>query len=138
MTEYQTALDKMGKASTEYVRGIPVVKVFQQTVYTFKLPKYDSHGNVISYTVKEHEVPGYVSEINKKADGSYEVVNTWKGSDDNGGGTKPGGKANTAAEKGGPVTGDDSHTALWFTAMLISCSLLTANIVFLKKRRKER
>lgn len=109
-----------------------------QWSYTFKLPKYDSHGNVISYTVKEHEVPGYVSEINKKADGSYEVVNTWKGSDDNGGGTKPGGKANTAAEKGGPVTGDDSHTALWFTAMLISCSLLTANIVFLKKRRKER
>lgn len=25
----------MAKAGTEYVRGIPVVKVFQQTVYSF-------------------------------------------------------------------------------------------------------
>ncbi len=32
----QTALDNMSKAGTEYVRGIPVVKVFQQTVYSFK------------------------------------------------------------------------------------------------------
>ncbi len=26
----------MSKTGTEYVRGIPVVKVFQQTVYSFK------------------------------------------------------------------------------------------------------
>ena len=36
MMEYQTAQDAMSKAGTEYVRGIPVVKVFQQTVYSFK------------------------------------------------------------------------------------------------------
>ena len=36
MAEYQTAQDVMSKAGTEYVRGIPVVKVFQQTVYSFK------------------------------------------------------------------------------------------------------
>ncbi len=36
MLEYQTAQDYMSKAGTEYVRGIPVVKVFQQTVYSFK------------------------------------------------------------------------------------------------------
>ena len=36
MQEYQTALDALSKAGTEYVRGIPVVKVFQQTVYSFK------------------------------------------------------------------------------------------------------
>ena len=36
MQEYQTALDGLSKAGTEYVRGIPVVKVFQQTVYSFK------------------------------------------------------------------------------------------------------
>ena len=36
MQEYQAAQDKMSKAGTEYVRGIPVVKVFQQTVYSFK------------------------------------------------------------------------------------------------------
>ncbi len=36
MQEYQGAQDVMSKAGTEYVRGIPVVKVFQQTVYSFK------------------------------------------------------------------------------------------------------
>ena len=36
MEEYQAAQDRMSKAGTEYVRGIPVVKVFQQTVYSFK------------------------------------------------------------------------------------------------------
>lgn len=36
MSEYQAAQDVMSKAGTEYVRGIPVVKVFQQTVYSFK------------------------------------------------------------------------------------------------------
>ena len=36
MMEYQTAQDVMSKAGTEYVRGIPVVKVFQQTVYSFR------------------------------------------------------------------------------------------------------
>ena len=36
MQEYQAAQDVMSKAGTEYVRGIPVVKVFQQTVYSFK------------------------------------------------------------------------------------------------------
>ena len=34
--EYQAAQDTMSKAGTEYVRGIPVVKVFQQTVYSFR------------------------------------------------------------------------------------------------------
>ena len=36
MQEYQAAQDVMSKAGTEYVRGIPVVKVFHQTVYSFK------------------------------------------------------------------------------------------------------
>ena len=36
MAEYQAAQDTMSKAGTEYVRGIPVVKVFQQTVYSFR------------------------------------------------------------------------------------------------------
>ena len=36
MAEYQAAQDHMSKAGTEYVRGIPVVKVFQQTVYSFR------------------------------------------------------------------------------------------------------
>ena len=36
MAEYQAAQDTMSKTGTEYVRGIPVVKVFQQTVYSFR------------------------------------------------------------------------------------------------------
>ena len=36
MSEYQAAQDRMTKAGTEYVRGIPVVKIFQQTVNSFR------------------------------------------------------------------------------------------------------
>lgn len=36
MMRYQDALDKMNKAAVEYVRGIPIVKVFQQTVHSFR------------------------------------------------------------------------------------------------------
>ena len=36
IAEYQEAQDYISKAGTEYVRGIPVVKIFQQTVYSFK------------------------------------------------------------------------------------------------------
>ncbi|WP_373077115.1 ABC transporter ATP-binding protein [Fusobacterium varium] len=34
--QYQDSLEKMNNEAVEYVRGIPVVKVFQQTVYSFK------------------------------------------------------------------------------------------------------
>lgn len=36
MSQYMNALEEMNTAAVEYVRGIPVVKVFQQTVYSFK------------------------------------------------------------------------------------------------------
>ena len=36
MTRYMESLVKMNKTGTEYVRGIPVVKVFQQTVMSFR------------------------------------------------------------------------------------------------------
>lgn len=36
MMLYQDALNRMNKAAVEYVRGIPVVKVFQQTVHSFR------------------------------------------------------------------------------------------------------
>ena len=36
MKQYMGALTSMNKTGTEYVRGIPVVKVFQQTVHSFK------------------------------------------------------------------------------------------------------
>lgn len=36
MTRYMESLVKMNKTGTEYVRGIPVVKVFQQTIHSFR------------------------------------------------------------------------------------------------------
>lgn len=36
MRSYQDAMEEMNKEAVEYVRGIPVVKVFQQTIYSFK------------------------------------------------------------------------------------------------------
>lgn len=45
MVNYQNALDRMNKAAVEYVRGIPVVKVFQQTVASFR----SFHESIIAY-----------------------------------------------------------------------------------------
>ena len=53
MKEYQNALDDMSNEAVEYVRGIPVVKTFGQTVYSFKKFKdsIDRYGVwVIAYT----------------------------------------------------------------------------------------
>ena len=36
MKSYMTPLEEMNTEAVEYVRGIPVVKVFQQTIYSFK------------------------------------------------------------------------------------------------------
>ncbi|MCR5098191.1 MAG: ABC transporter ATP-binding protein/permease [Lachnospiraceae bacterium] len=60
MQEYQGAQDYMSKAGTEYVRGIPVVKVFQQTVYSFKAFKEaieDYSSKAEKYTVGVCQVP---------------------------------------------------------------------------------
>lgn len=60
MQEYQAAQDHMSKAGTEYVRGIPVVKVFQQTVYSFKAFKEaieDYSRKAEEYTVGVCQVP---------------------------------------------------------------------------------
>ena len=53
MAEYQGALDRMSNEAVEYVRGIPVVKTFGQTVHSFHRFKsaIDDYGHwVISYT----------------------------------------------------------------------------------------
>lgn len=36
MAEYNMALDSMSNEAVEYVRGIPVVKTFGQSVFSFK------------------------------------------------------------------------------------------------------
>ena len=64
MQEYQAAQDVMSKAGTEYVRGIPVVKVFQQTVYSFKAFKEaieDYSAKAERYTVGVCQLPQSVN-----------------------------------------------------------------------------
>ena len=41
MKEYQNALSDMSNEAVEYVRGIPVVKTFGQTIFSFKRFKDD-------------------------------------------------------------------------------------------------
>ena len=59
MAEYQAAQDVMSKAGTEYVRGIPVVKVFQQTVYSFKAFKQA----IEDYSVKAEHYQADVCKV---------------------------------------------------------------------------
>ncbi|SCY52670.1 ABC transporter ATP-binding protein [Butyrivibrio sp. INlla14] len=64
MRDYQAAQDHMSKAGTEYVRGIPVVKVFQQTVYSFKAFKeaIETYSDKAEqYAVKVCQVPQAVN-----------------------------------------------------------------------------
>lgn len=68
MKEYQKALDDMSNEAVEYMRGIPVVKTFGQTVFSFKRFKnaIDSYGKwVIAYT-KQLRMPMliYTTAIN--------------------------------------------------------------------------
>ena len=59
MAEYQAAQDVMSKAGTEYVRGIPVVKVFQQTVYSFRAFKQA----IEDYSVKAEHYQADVCKV---------------------------------------------------------------------------
>lgn len=68
MKQYQNALDDMNNEAVEYIRGIPVVKTFNQTVFSFKrfksaIDRYQTW--VISYT-KELRAPmvAYITAIN--------------------------------------------------------------------------
>ena len=68
MTEYQNALEEMSSEAVEYVRGIPVVKTFGQSVFSFKrfqdsIKKYEKW--TIAYT-KDLRLPmtGYTTAIN--------------------------------------------------------------------------
>lgn len=68
MKEYQNSLDAMSNEAVEYVRGIPVVKTFGQTVFSFKRFKatIDNYEKwVISYT-KDLRIPMmlYTAAIN--------------------------------------------------------------------------
>ena len=68
MKEYQNALDDMSNEAVEYVRGIPVVKTFGQTVFSFKRFKgaIDSYGKWVIASTKQLRLPMmiYTTAIN--------------------------------------------------------------------------
>ena len=67
IAEYQSALDRMSKASTEYVRGIPVVKVFQQTVYSFATLKRA----IDEYSARAEQYQGEVCAVPQSVNLSF-------------------------------------------------------------------
>ena len=68
MREYQNALEIMSNEATEYVRGVPVVKTFGQTVFSFKRFKNaldDYEKWCVSYTISlRKSMMGFMTGIN--------------------------------------------------------------------------
>ncbi len=68
MAEYQNSLEVMSNEATEYVRGIPVIKTFGQTVFSFKKFKKaldDYEKWCIDYTVSlRKSMVGFMTGIN--------------------------------------------------------------------------
>lgn len=68
MDKYQSTLEDMNNASVEYIRGISVVKVFKQTIYSFRrlhetIKTYTSF--IIPYTLSwENYMSGFSTVIN--------------------------------------------------------------------------
>lgn len=59
MSKYMAALENMNKEAVEYIRGIPVVKVFQQTIYSFKnfRSAIEEYGKFASAYTLECQIP---------------------------------------------------------------------------------
>jgi ATP-binding cassette subfamily B protein IrtA len=66
MQSYMTSLEEMNTEAVEYVRGIPVVKVFQQTVFSFK----NFHNSIMKYK----EMVSAYTRMWEKPMSSYTVI----------------------------------------------------------------
>ncbi|MGO1528237.1 ABC transporter ATP-binding protein [Senegalia sp. (in: firmicutes)] len=66
MERYMNALEDMNTEAVEYVRGIPVVKVFQQTIYSFK----SFYKSIINYK----EMVTTYTNMSEKAMSAYMVI----------------------------------------------------------------
>lgn len=68
MAEYQNSLEVMSNEATEYVRGVPVVKTFGQTVFSFKRFKKaldDYEKWCVDYTISMRKsMVGFITGIN--------------------------------------------------------------------------
>lgn len=70
MKSYMTALEEMNTEAVEYVRGIPVVKVFQQTIFTFK----NFHRSILNYN---RMVFGYTRMWEKPMSAYTVIINSF-------------------------------------------------------------
>ncbi len=70
MASYMDSLEEMNSEAVEYVRGIPVVKVFQQTIYSFK----NFHRSIMDYS---RMVTGYTRMWEKPMSAYTVLVNSF-------------------------------------------------------------
>ena len=70
MASYMDSLEEMNSEAVEYVRGIPVVKVFQQTIYSFK----NFHRSIMDY---RRMVTGYTRMWEKPMSAYTVLVNSF-------------------------------------------------------------
>ncbi|WP_416998926.1 ABC transporter ATP-binding protein [Alistipes indistinctus] len=70
MKSYMTALEEMNTEAVEYVRGIPVVKVFQQTIFSFK----NFHRSIMNYN---RMVFGYTRMWEKPMSAYTVIINSF-------------------------------------------------------------
>lgn len=70
MKSYMNSLEEMNTEAVEYVRGIPVVKVFQQTIYSFK----NFHKSIMNYN---QMVFGYTSLWEKPMSAFTVIINSF-------------------------------------------------------------
>lgn len=109
-----------------YVVKQKVITADDSWSWSFELPKYDSNGEVIKYTVDELDVTNYTKTIT-----GYNIKNTY--TPGSGGNTPGNGKGQYTGGTGtSPTTGDISNPWLWFTLMVISACVL--RFVMYRKR----
>lgn len=70
MKSYMTSLEEMNTEAVEYVRGIPVVKVFQQTIFSFK----NFHNSIMNYNKM---VYGYTRMWEKPMSAYTVIINSF-------------------------------------------------------------
>lgn len=110
------------KAITVHVKnGAAVMETLTVTAadgwrYFAVLPKYDSRGAEIQYTVSEDPVPGYRAAVS-----GYNLTNVHESGGD-----------------GGPQTGDNNTMMLWFALMLGSAFALRILLCNVTIRREKR
>ncbi|MGL6198040.1 MAG: ABC transporter ATP-binding protein [Lachnospiraceae bacterium] len=65
MKTYQDSLERMSDEAVEYVRGIPVVKVFQQTIYSFRSfnASVREYSKYAEYFVSSSKVSSVLADI---------------------------------------------------------------------------